>query len=203
MKKLMIAATLAVATLSAVEIKAETNWSPVGVGIAAPVQWPWVTSSVYGLRFGGLCGYNNDVYGLDLGVLDFAEGTTGSLAAGFANIVYGEGYGLQAAALNYDGAFYGMQVGALNWANYESRGLVIGAANVNLQDFAGFAIGAVNYAGSASAVQIGAFNCAYEAKGLQIGFLNACDRLYGVQIGAFNIIANSKLPIMVIANASF
>ncbi|MBQ0031449.1 MAG: hypothetical protein KBT68_01465, partial [bacterium] len=38
-------------------------WSPLGIGIAAPIQLPFVESDVYGIRIGGLFGYNHDVYG--------------------------------------------------------------------------------------------------------------------------------------------
>ena len=50
---------------------------------------------------------------------------------------------------------------------------------------------------------IGLINTAYDARGCQIGLVNACDRMHGVQIGLLNLINESKLPVMVIANAAF
>ena len=49
-------------------------WSPVGIGLAAPIQLPYMTTDVYGLRLGGFFGANNDVYGLDLGVAEYSAG---------------------------------------------------------------------------------------------------------------------------------
>ena len=46
------------------------KWSPLGIGLAAPVQLPFIESDVHGLRMGGLFGYNHDVYGLDVGVAE-------------------------------------------------------------------------------------------------------------------------------------
>ena len=48
-----------------------------------------------------------------------------------------------------------------------------------------------------------ASNVSYEFTGYQLGLVNACDRMHGVQIGLINLICESKLPAMVIANASF
>ena len=49
-------------------------WSPLGIGIAAPIQLPFMDSDIYGIRIGGLFGYNNDVYGIDAGVAEVCEG---------------------------------------------------------------------------------------------------------------------------------
>ena len=57
------------------------------------------------------------------------------------------------------------------------------------QTFTGFACGLVNVA--------------YDVTGCQLGLINACDRMHGVQIGLLNLINESKLPVMVIANAAF
>ena len=46
-------------------------------------------------------------------------------------------------------------------------------------------------------------NVAYDVTGCQLGLINACDRMHGVQIGLLNLINESKLPVMVIANAAF
>ena len=54
-------------------------WSPLGIGIAAPVQLPFIDSDVYGLRIGGLFGYNHDVYGIDAGVAEICSGNFAGL----------------------------------------------------------------------------------------------------------------------------
>lgn len=62
-------------------------------------------------------------------------------------------------------------------------------ANADQEAFKGFSCGAVNYATSFT--------------GFQLGLVNGAEKMHGVQIGAVNLIAESKLPVMVIANASF
>ena len=54
-------------------------WSPLGIGIAAPVQLPFIDSDVYGIRIGGLFGYNRDVYGIDAGVAEICSGNFAGL----------------------------------------------------------------------------------------------------------------------------
>lgn len=75
MKKLMVIAALTAGLV--VSAQAEERawaWSPLGMGIAAPVQLPFIQSDVYGIRIGGLFGYNADVYGLDAGVAEICSG---------------------------------------------------------------------------------------------------------------------------------
>ena len=88
-------------------------WSPLGIGIAAPLQLPFMDSDIYGIRLGGFLGYNNDVYGIDAGVVEISTGDViGLQAAGFtwtsgdaiglqvgavANVVFGDFYGLDAS----------------------------------------------------------------------------------------------------------
>ena len=69
--------------------------------------------------------------------------------------------------------------------------------------FYGFADGVVNYAGKFVGFQLGGVNVAGDMTGLQLGVVNAAGRMHGVQIGALNLIVDSALPVMVIANASF
>lgn len=211
-------------------------WSPLGIGLAAPIQLPFMESDVYGIRIGGLTGINHDVYGLDCGVAEISTGnfagvqaaaftwTEGcayglqvgafanvvregeiGLQAGLVNAVWGDAVGLQLGAVNYDGSYVGLQVGGLlNWNNGLSWGCEIAPVNANQDEFVGGAIGAlVNYSEKFRGCSIGLVNVAYEATGCQLGLVNACDDLHGVQVGLVNLICKSKLPIMVIANASF
>ena len=61
----------------------------------------------------------------------------------------------------------------------------------------------MNYANKFRGFGLGLVNVAYEVNGCQLGLVNACDRMHGVQFGLINLICESKLPIMVLANASF
>ena len=212
------------------------RWSPVGIGISAPLQLPFIESDVYGLRIGGFFGYNNDVCGLDLGLAEVCAGdfrgaqvsamswTEGNayglqlaplanvvngrsitLQVAFANVDWDDAGGLQLGVVNYDANYAGVQVGGLiNWNNANSYGLELAVINANQDEFYGWSFGAlVNYSDKYRGCGIGLVNVAYEVTGLQLGLVNACDRLHGVQFGLVNLICESKLPIMVLANASF
>ena len=212
------------------------NWSPLGIGLAAPIQLPYMSTDIYGLRIGGFLGYNADVYGLDVGVTDMTAGDFAGLQAacftwtegkvygaqfgavanvvrdkligfqaGCVNVDWGEVWGLQVGCVNYDSTFLGIEVGgALNWNTAPSYGLEISAVNANQDEFVGCALaGLVNYAEKTCGFSCAPINVAYEATGCQLGVVNACDRIHGVQIGLVNMICESKLPIMVLMNASF
>jgi len=213
------------------------RWSPIGIGIAAPAQIPYMSSDVYGLRIGGFLGYNNDVYGVDVGIAELSTGSVlglqvagmtwteedvyGVQAAAIANVigekmialqvapvnaVWGDAGGLQIGVANYDGAtFAGFQVGGvINWNNGPAYGFEVSPINVNREDFLGCALGGlVNYSEKMKGFACGLINVSYEMTGYQLGLVNACDQMHGVQIGLLNLICESKLPIMLIANASF
>ena len=211
------------------------SWSPLGIGIAAPAQIPFMDSDVYGLRIGGFAGINHDVYGLDVDVAAITTGDFAGLeAAGFTwtegsvygvqgaafanvvcehlialqfapvNIVRGDAAGIQCGVANYDGSFAGLQFGAaVNWNIAPSCGLEISAVNANQDEFIGWEVGFVNYSDRLMGFGLGFVNVAYEVTGYQLGVVNACDDLHGFQFGLVNLVCNSKLPIMVVANASF
>ena len=222
----------------ATDSKAEERsweWSPIGLGIAAPIQLPYTETDVLGFRFGGFFGWNQDVYGLDVGVTELCMGSVIGLQAaaftwteedaiglqygalanvvdgkmrglqiGTVNVDWGDTAGIQIGTVNYDVAFRGIQIGgAVNWNTSAAYGLEIGVANANQDEFIGCALGCVNYSESFTGFECGVVNVSYEATGCQLGLVNACDRMHGVQIGLINLICESKLPAMIIANASF
>ena len=77
------------------------------------------------------------------------------------------------------------------------------AVNANQSDFTGWAAGALNDSLRFTGFQLGAFNMADDVTGFQLGVVNAAQRLYGLQVGLLNLVCESSLPIMVLANASF
>lgn len=211
-------------------------WSPIGIGIAAPAQLPFMSSDVYGIRFGGFLGYNNDVYGIDCGVAELCTGSFAGIQAsalswtegdvygvqagllgnvvngkgimgqiGAVNVIWDDAGGLQVGLINYDSAFAGLQVGGIiNWNNAASYGFQCSLINGNQDEFVGMSVGGlVNYGEKFKGFQCGLINATYEVTGYQLGVVNACDRMHGVQIGLINLICESRLPIMVIANAWF
>lgn len=191
-----------------VETRAEEDgwvWSPIGLGIVAPAQIPWMSSHVYGLRLGGLFGYNQDVYGLDIGLGgSYAAGNEAGFETGLFNVVKGDFAGLQIGGLNYDASiFAGAEFGLVNWNGLAAYGFQLGLGNVDQRTFDGIGFGGVNYTDSLTGAQFGGVNLANKVTGIQVGVVNACDEMCGFQIGLINVITTSKLPIMVIANAQF
>lgn len=241
MKKLMIALVFGLAAAVGFGAPTKTDervwaWSPVGIGIAAPAQLPFVDSDVYGLRLGGFLGYNRNVYGVGLSLAEMTTGTFagfqmsalswteddvygvqfGALAnvaesrgialqLGMVNVVRDDFGGAQLGLINYDTGYSGLQLGGiLNWNNAAAYGLELGLINANQDEYVGGAFGGlVNYSAKFRGLGCGFVNVAYEVTGVQLGVFNACDRLHGVQFGLINMICESRLPIMVLANAQF
>ena len=150
------------------------RWSPVGIGIAAPVQLPFSDSDVYGLRIGGLFGYNHDVYGLDAGV---------------AEVCSGDFAGLQTAAFSWtDGDVYGVQLSALaNVVSGNAYALQAAFANTDWGDAVGVQLGVANYNSTYRGVQFGGIINWNDlpSYGLEIGLINANqDEYLGWALGA-------------------
>lgn len=241
MKKSLIAFAAGLALVAGLATAARADdrawpWSPIGIGIAAPLQLPYVDSDIYGLRLGGFLGDNNDVYGVGLSLTEMTAGTFAGLQMSafswtegdvygaqfgvLANVVCGRGTAYQSALvnvvqddfcgaqlglINYDTGFVGLQFGGiLNWNNSAAFGVEFGLVNANQDEYVGAALGAlVNYSAKFRGLSCGLFNVAYEVTGVQLGVFNACDRLHGIQFGLVNMICESRLPIMVLANAQF
>lgn len=72
------------------------------------------------------------------------------------------------------------------------------------KQFDGFQTGWINWNdGEVSGLQMGLFNISKSISGVQIGFLNMTESMNGIQIGLLNYIKESKVPVMIIANAKF
>ena len=210
MRKLMSVALVGLAAFAAVadegRVDRSWEWSPLGVGIAAPLQLPFTDSSVYGLRFGGFFGRNYDVYGLDAGVGEMTEGEfAGIQASGFnwssrsvyavqfggvANVVHGSFYGVQLGSVNlvFAEPFYGVQVGAIYNGNVSLGGIQLGTVNVDSSYFGGLQAGVLANVvkEDAEGLSVAVVNFMNRFTGLELGFVNAAEECTGVQIGAFN-----------------
>ena len=185
MKKSTMMMAVALAIGLGVSAKAEERawaWSPLGIGIAAPIQLPFVDSDVYGLRLGGLFGYNRDVYGIDVGVAEICSG-------GFR--------GLQVAAMSWTERddVYGVQASALaNVVNASTVALQLAPVNVVWEDAAGIQLGAVNFTTDFRGVQLGGIINWNDlaSYGLQLGLVNANQQeFYGWNFGAIVNYADS------------
>ena len=198
MKKLMSVVFLALTAFAAVaeegRVERSWKWSPLGVGIAAPIQLPFTDTDIYGLRFGGLLGVNRNVYGIDAGLVEVSGGE-------FCGIQLG-------GLLNYNVTLEGVQLGGLlNWQTSNFAGVQIGGlANIVKEDGVGFSVGGLNLMNRFVGVELGGVNLAEECVGLQLGIFNGANKLSGVQIGLLNLVCTDPLfniPVMPVVNASF
>lgn len=210
MKKLMAAALIGLAAFAAVaedeRVERSWRWSPLGVGIAAPIQLPFTDTDIYGLRFGGFFGWNRDVYGIDFGVVgkndgEFAgvqanafnwsaKGVSGIQFGALANVDHGNFHGVQLGTFNlvFAEPACGIQLGGVLNYNVSFSGVQAGLLNWETTNFAGWQIG-----GLANLVKedgqgfsVGGFNCMNRFVGLELGAVNLAEEITGVQIGLFN-----------------
>lgn len=184
-------------------------WSPLGVGIAAPLQLPFVDSDVYGLRLGGFFGWNAAMYGLDCDVAaletaSFAgvqcsafswtgENAYGIQAAPAANVVDGDVYGVQLASVNVNwGDVWGLQLGVVDYCN-SFHGVQFGGINWNNTPSHGWQAAVANanqedFAG----FMVGAVNYSLRMVGCQVGIVNVGDVGTGCQIGVVNAVQRMR-----------
>lgn len=166
-----------VSSASAQVQDSDRAYTPFMLSLVTPLQVPPRDFDVGGLRINAIYGECHDFDGLDLSAL--AGRTTGH-ANGFqasllANIVDGNGLGLQA--------------GAVNFVRGEYEGLQLGLC--------------ANYIQKAQALQIGFYNGAEYIEGMQIGVINTTRRMIGVQIGVVNVIQDNDVPFLPIINCYF
>lgn len=201
-----------------------TEWTPLQVSLVHPVQVFPKETKVQGLRINLLYGVNDEMAGIDLGLINRTTGTTQGLQLGafpFGGFNITENLeGIQFAGF-YGGAniahkdVSGAQISGIwagaNFANRDVTGLqlagIVGginkAGNLDGIQIAGILLG-VNLAQNTKGVQLATlYNQAEEMKGLQIGIVNVCKQMRGVQIGLANIIKESTLPFFPVINAGF
>lgn len=159
---------------------------------APDLQLVDASEDINGLRINLVYGENNNVTGLDLGIIGVTHGDFKGFAWNLGNSVNGNATGIlwQGFYGNIDGRFAGWQDAWIARLKGESAGLQ--TALVGLVE------------GSLRGVQVGLFNKANEVRGLQLGFVNWAENLHGVQIGLINYAKNSDLfPVLPIVNWSF
>jgi hypothetical protein len=130
----------------------------------------------------------NSVCGLEFGVGDY----TPELVGVSWNCIYSK----------TDSA-KGWQLGVIVTISKQFNGLQIGFLSIS-EAFKGASFGWINWNdGEVSGLQMGLFNISKSISGVQIGFLNMTESMNGIQIGLLNYIKESKVPVMIIANAKF
>ena len=210
MKKLMTVAFIAFAACAAVaeddRIDRPWGWSPLGVGVAAPIQLPFTDTDIYGLRFGGVFGRNRNVYGVDAGLVEMGGGDFAGIQASAFGWTARDAYGLQCAALAnvVNGDFHGIQVGSFNFVfaepacgiqvggilnfNASFEGVQLGLLNWETSAFAGWQVGGLANVvkEDAAGFSVGALNFMNRFVGFQLGAVNLAEECTGLQLGVFN-----------------
>ena len=165
-------------------------WSPLGVGLAAPIQLPFMESDVYGLRFGGFFADNAEVRGLDFGLVELTTGSFGGIAAAGVNWTMGSAYGVQFGALaNVVGVnAVALHVAPVNAIYGDAIGAQLGFINFDT-GFRGARLGFINWSNTVSAgLEMGFLNVSREDySGAELGLLNFASKSNGLQLGLFNI----------------
>jgi len=155
---------------------AQAEEKPINIALFTPIQIFDESQSIKGVRWNILYGSNQDVKGLDIGLV---------------NRIRGDGLGVSWGAVGYiEGSYVGWQN---NWIT-----------NYNLGSFKGLQTGFLNHTGGGKSWQWGAINVADAGSGFMLGFVNYAESYGGLQIGILNIIKSKEsLPILPIVNWGF
>jgi hypothetical protein len=148
--------------------------TPVMVSVFDPVELPFADSDVAGIRVDILYGKCRNLYGLDLGFVNYTTGNEIAFSSGVVNV-----------------------------AGNDYTGFSTGVANVVGKDFTGLQIGVANYATRAQGFQIGLYNGADDICGMQIGVINVTRLMRGCQLGLINVIENSDVSFLPVFNCFF
>jgi hypothetical protein len=163
---------------------APTDVTHLGLGIVPPAQFPPSKFSVKGLRLSVLWGRNENVTGIDLGLIGNTtkDSFTGSAVSGIFNLNEG------------NTTIMGVQLaGITNMNLYRTRIFGIQAAlAANIGDTTDI-----------FGVQIGIYNRARTVYGVQIGLINFAKDLHGVQIGLANFNEEGPFTVAPLINVGF
>ena len=196
-----VSSILAAAALAFVSAPASAAFSPLAIGLFAPVQFPPSDFSVTGLRLNIFLGDHRDVYGVNLGL--------------FGSMTEQQFVGLGVSGLfNYNkGATSAVFLQAAGVANVNvNKASVVGVqvagvinSNVAESSIVGIAFAPVNLSPNTKiyGVSAGIYNSDNEVFGFQIGLINMVDHLHGLQIGLVNINRQGLFYIAPILNVGF
>ncbi|MBT8373106.1 MAG: hypothetical protein KJO34_19225 [Deltaproteobacteria bacterium] len=188
------------------------------ISFFSPYQLVSAEKDVCGLRLNLPIGENENLYGLDLGLVGV---TNNSYNGAMLNIVgnFNAGSstkGIVAGLINFN-------IGGLNLTTkggLGTKGIELGGfLNLNLGDIQGMQIAGLANIGNIDGIQVaglhnggievrgvqvaGLYNYAESVRGIQIGLINVAKKLSGLQIGLVNYIRESPVPIFPIINLNF
>jgi len=158
-------AVLLLSLLSAVAVSAQEH--PFQIALVGPtMQLVDDDADIQGIRLNFLYGVNQNMTGLDLGLINHTRGTMTGVGFGLVNVA--------------DGGFSGWQSGAVNVAGGQFTGLQWSPWTV---------LSLANFVEAGEGAQIAiAFNRAQNLRGFQLALVNVAEDMYGVQVGLINII---------------
>lgn len=149
---------------------------PIELSFFHPLQLHDENTDIRGVRLNLFYAVNNDVTGVDLGLLGLGQ-TSGDFAGISWNfvgsVVKGDMVGWQSGIYTHThGTFTGLKTGLINRQTGELLGVQYGFINIAHTSVTG--------------VQLGFVNKAETMNGLQFGLVNLADNLHGLQIGLAN-----------------
>jgi len=157
------------------------SWTPIGFMFAgAPghkdsLAWPSPDRTVVGLAFCGIGEYGS-VYGLELGLYQYARAMHGLQLGGFNGLYSGVGFEFGLVNSIEEGG--GLQVGLANIA--DGTGVTVQAGLYNGP------MALTHGVGGAGGLQIGLINNSYRGRHVQIGLFNNAEKPdWCFQIGLF------------------
>jgi len=164
---------LAILLTPAVAGTASAQGKPFQLALFNPAQIVPETESIAGLRINLLYGVNQDVQGVDWGLVNHVRGGCKAWQSGIVGIVEKDFTGWQDC-----------------WVNI-TRG-----------EFTGFASGGYNQAENGHGFMLGFVNVTRNMRGFQLGVLNVTETLDGLQIGVGNVIQKGRFQFLPIVNWS-
>ena len=180
-------------------LNAQAAFSPLGLSIINPVQFPPDDFTVTGARLNLIWGQVQSVYGFDVGLGNVTTQNMTGIQVGALNINRGTttGIGLQLGAIgNFNtnkSNIFGVQAAlGMNSNKAESVLVGLGVAAVNNSPFTKV-VGA----------QVGLYNKAGQVYGFQIGIINSAEYLHGIQIGLMNFNTHGLFSVSPFLNAGF
>ncbi len=176
---------LAVAATLAALVCARAQTHPFQAALWAPdLQLVPAHEDIRGLRL-QVYGQNENVSGLDIGLVNVATGDFAGVSAGL--------YFLPALYNRVDGQTNGWQLAAINVTGGHLRGWQGGLVSIHQDMLEGLQSSIVNWnepsISALRGVQLGFVNVNGAVEGLQLGLVNYATTLRGVQLGLWNEVA--------------
>lgn len=234
-RKFMIAAAMFAACVTSFAATAEDDvesqgigaigWTPVQVGLFAPVSIPWgfdwdvkgleldlfyaETVKLQGLSLSGVATRTRDEFkGLSVtGLCHWNEmdvyGVNMTLGV---NLSFADVWGVEAGLFSMRKNMSGIDINFVGSHQINYRGVqAAGICNFTLEEYKGVDIAlGLNMTKEMIGAQLGGINFTHRLTGTQIGFFNIAEECpCGIQLGLVNIIMDNKIKVLPITNFYF